>query len=80
MGREICKFKTGSLWDVQADSARADILADSPSNDSRRPLIVFTMALASYLSLFIIENRKIPALAFLLLKFSKRNHNRQILH
>ena len=34
MGREICKFKTGSLLDVQADSARADIHADSPSNDS----------------------------------------------
>ena len=24
MGREICKFKTGSLWGKQADSARAD--------------------------------------------------------
>ena len=34
MGREICKFKTGSLLDVQADSARAEIHADSPSNDS----------------------------------------------
>ena len=32
MGREICKFKTGSLWGKQADSARADCF--TPDKDA----------------------------------------------